>query len=379
MKIRHIGLIMLLVAVMALALVACGAAPAGTTAGTDAPPATQPAAKTYTVSFGGLAPAQTVEEGKLANNPGEAEKDYHSFVAWQLNGVDYDFSTPVTADIALEAKFAPLSYPITYVVGEGVNHEDNPTSYTYGDEITFLAPEAPDGMTFVKWDIAGVTPTTHGALTVTAVYEEALNIFVQLGFEGQYPHYAELAWTAPNGDAQTKSASPAANWYIQEVYALDLTHGKTPTIAEGFKNAKNLTTVEYEGTNAYLSVQLGSEKPSGYVTVTANEDYNVGVLLYLGGKVLSEDVRISIDVRMTAEGAFPINFYLRSQNNKFHGSQDRICLLNMDGQGNLTVGYDDVNAARVAYVDASGATLTQSEILATASIGDWHTISFELR
>ncbi|MBO5788983.1 MAG: hypothetical protein J6R42_03460, partial [Clostridia bacterium] len=77
--------------------------------------------------------------------------------------------------------------------------------------------------------------------------------------------------------------------------------------------------------------------------------------------------------------AFPINFYLRDNGNKFHGSQDRVTLLNMDGQGNLTVGYDDVNAARVAYVDASGATLTQSEILATASIGDWHTISFELR
>ena len=249
------------------------------------------------------------------------------------------------------------------------------------DQGEYTLPEnsytAPEGMTFLKWDITGVTPTTHGALTVTAVYEE--DLFVYYGFEGQYPHYAELAWTAPNGDAQTKSASAAANWYMQEVYALDLTHGKTPTIAEGFKNAKNLTTVEYEGTNAYLSVQLGSEKPSGYITFGANEDYNVGIMFFLNGAVLSEDVKISIDFRMTAEGAFPLNFYLRSQNNKFHSNQDRICLLNMDGQGNLTVGYDNVNSARVAYVDASGATLTQSEILATASIGDWHTFTFELR
>lgn len=63
----------------------------------------------YVVSFdsngGSEVDYQTVESGKGAVSPKEPTKNGHVFVSWQLDGVDYDFNTPVTKDIKLVAKW----------------------------------------------------------------------------------------------------------------------------------------------------------------------------------------------------------------------------------------------------------------------------------
>ena len=160
---------------------------------------------TWVVSFnsnGGTSVSyQTVENGKTATMPtaptraADAENTY-TFAGWQLNGVDYNFSTPVTGNITLTAKWTAT--PIVPVdpdpdqPGEGGDEE--PTTYTItfnsnggtpvtaqtvveGERATMpTAPtrtaDAENTYTFAGWQLNGVdynfsTPVT-GNITLTA-------------------------------------------------------------------------------------------------------------------------------------------------------------------------------------------------------------------
>lgn len=72
--------------------------------------------KSYTVSFntnGGYPSSykyQTVRENNTAYDPGSVSKDCYTFNGWYLNGRKYDFSTPVTQNITLVAKFTRNNY-----------------------------------------------------------------------------------------------------------------------------------------------------------------------------------------------------------------------------------------------------------------------------
>ena len=65
--------------------------------------------KTYSVTFdsaGGSAVASaTVHEGDTLMRPEDPVREGYTFVCWELDGVEYDFSTPVTRDITLVAKW----------------------------------------------------------------------------------------------------------------------------------------------------------------------------------------------------------------------------------------------------------------------------------
>lgn len=63
----------------------------------------------YVVSFdsngGNAVDYQTIESGKTATAPQTPTKNGHVFAGWKLNGIDYDFNTPVTEDIKLVASW----------------------------------------------------------------------------------------------------------------------------------------------------------------------------------------------------------------------------------------------------------------------------------
>ena len=70
---------------------------------------------TYTVTFdtdgGSKIDAQEVEENGTATKPADPTKDGYTFKGWQLDGKDYDFATPVTADITLKAVWEKVEEP----------------------------------------------------------------------------------------------------------------------------------------------------------------------------------------------------------------------------------------------------------------------------
>ena len=71
---------------------------------------TTTSAAAYTVNFnsdGGTdIPSQIVKSGDLVTQPANPVKDGYTFIEWQLNGIVYDFSNPVTSDLILVAVYA---------------------------------------------------------------------------------------------------------------------------------------------------------------------------------------------------------------------------------------------------------------------------------
>lgn len=80
-----------------------------------------PAPVTHTVRFrtngGSAIPMQTVEDGKTVGRPTDPTRPGHVFAGWLLDGRPYDFSTPVTGDIILDAAWEemPASDPLSDV------------------------------------------------------------------------------------------------------------------------------------------------------------------------------------------------------------------------------------------------------------------------
>ena len=64
---------------------------------------------TYTVEFntdgGNAVSSVRVKKNKTVEKPTDPTKEGYKFVSWQLNGVDYDFTMPITDNIKLTAKW----------------------------------------------------------------------------------------------------------------------------------------------------------------------------------------------------------------------------------------------------------------------------------
>lgn len=97
---------------------------------------------TYTVTFnsngGSSVTSQTVNYGSKATEPTDPTKDGYTFVSWQLNGVDYDFTKAVTSNITLVAKWEEVVdlTGTTWVINET---PDVSTSATYAINFTYTS------------------------------------------------------------------------------------------------------------------------------------------------------------------------------------------------------------------------------------------------
>lgn len=124
----------------------------------------------YTVTFdtngGSKVNSQTVPYGETAEAPAIPAKTGYTFAGWYLEGEKFNFSTPVTKDMTLTAKWTANQYTITFDTDGG--SAVAPITQDYGTAIT--APEAPTktGYTFAGWN--PVLPAAMPAenLTITA-------------------------------------------------------------------------------------------------------------------------------------------------------------------------------------------------------------------
>ena len=138
----------------------------------------------YTVTFdtqdGTSVPAQTVTENGTVTRPADPTRDGYTFKGWQLDGADYDFTTPVTADITLTAVWEENTppAPVMHKVTVKPNNGSNPTVYEVEDGQPFTQPADPtrDGYTFNGWTLDGkpydFSQPVTGDITLEAQWEE---------------------------------------------------------------------------------------------------------------------------------------------------------------------------------------------------------------
>ena len=109
----------------------------------------------YRVSFnsdGGTAVLdQQIEEDSFASLPEiTPEKTGYTFTKWM-----FDFTTPITSDITIQAQYTPIAYNINYVLKNGTH--TNPQTYTIEDNyITFSDAEFEDKL-FIGWYVKSTT------------------------------------------------------------------------------------------------------------------------------------------------------------------------------------------------------------------------------
>ena len=156
----------------------------------------------YTVTFntvdGSTITPQEVESGKLATKPSNPTKKGYTF-----NGWDFDFTTPITADITITAKWKKIvsstetnsnkpsnpnnsnSTPVTvkYTVSFNSNGGSSVSSQTIVKDSKVTEPTNPtkSGYTFIAWQIDGSnynfnTPITKD-ITLVAKWEKNASVY----------------------------------------------------------------------------------------------------------------------------------------------------------------------------------------------------------
>ena len=123
----------------------------------------------YTVTFqseGGSEVASQIRANTPAAQPDNPTKEGHTFIGWYNGESEWDFETPVTADLTLTAKWQINQYTITFDTAGG--SEVPSITQDYGTAITPPAAPTRTGYTFAGWDREIPTTMPAGDMTITA-------------------------------------------------------------------------------------------------------------------------------------------------------------------------------------------------------------------
>ena len=150
---------------------------------------------TYTVTFdagiGGYSVAFVKEDGK-AVKPDDPKAEGYTFGGWFNGETAYDFDEVVTKDLTLTSQWKPVEYKITYELGEGKNHKDNPATYTVETATIALGAPAKEGYSFDGWfydnkytdRATQITKGSTGDMTLYAKWE--IETFTVTYMAGRY-------------------------------------------------------------------------------------------------------------------------------------------------------------------------------------------------
>ena len=127
----------------------------------------------YTVTFqseGGSEVASQIRANTPADQPADPTKEGYTFIGWYNGESEWNFETPVTADLTLTAKWQVNQYTITFKPENG--GQDIVIKQDYGTAITAPANPTKTGYTFAGWDKTIPTTMPAGDMTITARWTE---------------------------------------------------------------------------------------------------------------------------------------------------------------------------------------------------------------
>lgn len=127
----------------------------------------------YTVTFqseGGSEVASQIRANTPADQPADPTKEGYTFIGWYKGESEWNFETPVTADLTLTAKWQINRYTITFDTAGG--SEVPSITQDYGTAITPPAAPTRTGYTFAGWDKTIPTTMPAGNMTITARWTE---------------------------------------------------------------------------------------------------------------------------------------------------------------------------------------------------------------
>lgn len=126
----------------------------------------------YTVTFqseGGSEVASQIRANTPADRPADPTKEGYTFIGWYNGESEWNFETPVTADLTLTAKWQINRYTITFDTAGG--SEVPSITQDYGTAITPPAAPTRTGYTFAGWDREIPTTVPAEDMTLTAKWQ----------------------------------------------------------------------------------------------------------------------------------------------------------------------------------------------------------------
>ena len=119
---------------------------------------------TFVFNNGSEDEVKVVRKGRKVSEPSAPVYEGYTFVEWQKDGVKYDFDTPVTEDITLEAVWTERICSVTFVFNNG--NDDKTGNVLYGEKVSVLPDVEYEGHIFAGWRKDGVaydfdTPVTE--------------------------------------------------------------------------------------------------------------------------------------------------------------------------------------------------------------------------
>ena len=125
-----------------------------------------------TVTFqseGGSEVASQIRANTPADRPADPTKEGYTFIGWYNGESEWDFETPVTADLTLTAKWQLNRYTITFDTAGG--SEVPSITQDYGTAIIAPANPTKTGYTFAGWDKTIPTTMPAGDMAITAQWQ----------------------------------------------------------------------------------------------------------------------------------------------------------------------------------------------------------------
>ncbi len=257
----------------------------------------------YTVYFdsngGSEVASQDIEHGSVATEPVAPTKEGNSFAGWYTDELlenAYDFSTPVTADITLYAKWtAILTYTVTYNANDATsgNVPIDTNQYTYGATVTVLDNTgnlAKDGYNFASWNtLPDGSGTNYAAGTTFNMGKSDIILYARWSAQPVYTvtfdsngGTAVTSQDMEHGSVATEPAEPTREGYIFAGWYTDaaLTNSydfSTPITANITLYAKWTAILTYtvtydanEATNGSVPTDTNQYAQGATVTVLGN-------------------------------------------------------------------------------------------------------------
>ncbi len=174
---------------------------------------------TFESNGGSSVDLQSVVDGECALQPATPTRTGYEFKGWIYDGATFDFSTPITMDIVLEAKWQPITYTISYDLDGGTETTANPTSYTIETETIVLNNPEKTDYNFKGWfdgsnKITKIEKGSYGNLSLIARWTQCHIVTFDLQ-DGSTPTEQEVE----NNSTATEPAEPSrtgftfVRWY----------------------------------------------------------------------------------------------------------------------------------------------------------------------
>ncbi|MCD8295882.1 MAG: InlB B-repeat-containing protein [Clostridia bacterium] len=182
---------------------------------------------TFNTNYDGLTvDSQSVEYGGTATEPAVERSGY--ICIWQLDGAEYDFNTPVTQDITLEASWESESSDvctITYYY----NYDGAPSNvyltetYKYNNSYTGPVSPSRDGYYFVGWYTDAACTEEFYTQRVKQDYSLYAKWFTDYTFEAEYTDLDGKLGQGYSGGANgagmiVSSTSASNGYYVSYLY-----------------------------------------------------------------------------------------------------------------------------------------------------------------